>query len=160
MVLNFHLTSETFVYGQWRTWSAFKIILTFIVSTCFAAGINFFFFFFFWGGGGGGGVGGEKIRLKIWLWEGLASWLLFVVFNCVFVAFPCGVLGRVCYLIVSIPDLLLDCINFWSLLGRQNYSEHFSPYTFYMSAQHLIQVFKLHAWSTQLNFMINYDKIC
>ena len=25
--------------------------------------------------------------------EGLTSWLLFVTFNCVFVTFPCGILG-------------------------------------------------------------------
>ena len=35
----------------------------------------------------------------------LTSCLLFVMFNCGFVTFPCGFLGRVCYLIVSIPDL-------------------------------------------------------
>ena len=35
----------------------------------------------------------------------LTSWLLFVMFNCVFVTFPCGILGQVLYLIVSIPDL-------------------------------------------------------
>ena len=35
----------------------------------------------------------------------LTSWLLFVMFNCVFVTFPCGILCQVCYLIVSIPDL-------------------------------------------------------
>ena len=35
----------------------------------------------------------------------LTSWLLFVMFNCVFVTFPCGILGHVWYLIVSIPDL-------------------------------------------------------
>ena len=35
----------------------------------------------------------------------LASWPLFVMFNCVFVTFPCGILGQVWYLIVSIPDL-------------------------------------------------------
>ena len=33
--------------------------------------------------------------------------LLCVVFSCVFVTFPCGVLGQVWYLIVSIPDLYL-----------------------------------------------------
>ena len=33
------------------------------------------------------------------------SWLLFVMFNCVFVTFPCGKLGQVWYLIVSVPDL-------------------------------------------------------
>ena len=35
----------------------------------------------------------------------LTSWLLFVVFNFVFVTFPCGILGQVWYLIESIPDL-------------------------------------------------------
>ena len=34
----------------------------------------------------------------------LTSWLLFVMFNCIFVTFPCGMLGQVWYLIVSIPD--------------------------------------------------------
>ena len=37
--------------------------------------------------------------------KGLTSWLLFVMFNCVFVTFPCGILGQVRYLIISIPDL-------------------------------------------------------
>ena len=37
--------------------------------------------------------------------KGLTSWLLFVMFNCVFLTFPCGILGQVWYLIVLIPDL-------------------------------------------------------
>ena len=37
--------------------------------------------------------------------KGLTSWLLFVMFNYVFVTFPCGILGQVWYLTVSIPDL-------------------------------------------------------
>ena len=37
----------------------------------------------------------------------LTSWLSFVMFNWVFVTFPCGILGQVWYLIVSIPDLCL-----------------------------------------------------
>ena len=37
--------------------------------------------------------------------NGLTSWLLFVMLNNVFVSFPCGILGQVWYLIVSIPDL-------------------------------------------------------
>ena len=37
--------------------------------------------------------------------KGLTSWLLFVMFNCVFDTSPCGILGQVWYLIVSIPDL-------------------------------------------------------
>ena len=36
--------------------------------------------------------------------KGLTSWLLFVMFICVFVTFPCGILGQVWYLIASIPD--------------------------------------------------------
>ena len=28
--------------------------------------------------------------------KGLTSWLSFVMFNCVFVTFPCGILGQVC----------------------------------------------------------------
>ena len=35
----------------------------------------------------------------------LNSWLAFLVFNCVIVTFPFGILGQVWYLIVSIPDL-------------------------------------------------------
>ena len=37
--------------------------------------------------------------------KGLTAWLSFVMSNCVFVTFPCGILGQVWYLIVSIPDL-------------------------------------------------------
>ena len=37
--------------------------------------------------------------------KGLTSWLLFVIFNCVFVTFLCGILCQVWYLIVSILDL-------------------------------------------------------
>ena len=37
--------------------------------------------------------------------KGLTTWLLFVMFNCVFVTFPCGILGQVWCLIVSILDL-------------------------------------------------------
>ena len=37
--------------------------------------------------------------------KGLTSWLSFVMFNCVFVTVPCGILGHVWYLVVSIPDL-------------------------------------------------------
>ena len=37
--------------------------------------------------------------------KGLTFWLSFVIFDCVFVTFPCGILGQVWYLNVSIPDL-------------------------------------------------------
>ena len=35
----------------------------------------------------------------------ICIWPLFVMFNCVFVTFPCGIMGRVWYLIISVPDL-------------------------------------------------------
>ena len=37
--------------------------------------------------------------------KGLSSWLSFVMSYCVFVTFPCGILGQVWYLVESIPDL-------------------------------------------------------
>ena len=37
--------------------------------------------------------------------KGLTSCLSFVMFNCLFVAFPFGILGQVWYLIVWIPGL-------------------------------------------------------
>ena len=37
--------------------------------------------------------------------KGLTSCVSFVMFNCVFVTFPCGILGQVWNLILSIPDL-------------------------------------------------------
>ena len=37
--------------------------------------------------------------------KGLTSWLSFVMFNCVFFTFPCGILGQVWYLILLIPEL-------------------------------------------------------
>ena len=41
--------------------------------------------------------------------KGLASWLLFVMFNCVFVTFPCGILGQVWYVTILILDLCCHC---------------------------------------------------
>ena len=37
--------------------------------------------------------------------KALTYWPFFLMFNCVFVTFPCGILCQVWYLIVSIPDL-------------------------------------------------------
>ena len=54
--------------------------------------------------------------------KGLTSWLSFVMLNCVFVTFPCGILGQVWYLIVSIPDLCslsyFQLMSFLVLKGR------------------------------------------
>ena len=46
-------------------------------------------------------------------WKGLTSSFLFVMFNCGFVTFQCGILGQVWYLIVSIPDLC--CLSYFNL---------------------------------------------
>ena len=79
----------------------------------------------------------------------LISWLLSVMFNCVFVNFPCGILGQVWYLIVSIPDLChlsyLDIIrcseqktkvlirhNYFILLSLQKKQESFIIYLYYL----------------------------
>ena len=35
----------------------------------------------------------------------LTSWLLLMIFFCIFVIFPCGILGQMWYLIVSFPGL-------------------------------------------------------
>ena len=45
----------------------------------------------------------------------LTSWLLFVMSNCDFVTFPCGILGQVWYLIVLNPD-----ISYFKNEGEQN----------------------------------------
>ena len=50
--------------------------------------------------------------------KGLTSLLLFVMFNCVFVTFPCGILGLVWYLIVSIPDLC--CLSYFACTSTQS----------------------------------------
>ena len=52
--------------------------------------------------------------------DGLTFWLLFVMFNCTFDAFPCSILGQVWYLIVLIPDLcpLSYFVGYLSLVFR------------------------------------------
>ena len=53
--------------------------------------------------------------LVVTCWERTFK-LLFVMFNCGFVTFPCGILGQVWYLIVTIPDLCeLSYFNYLSL---------------------------------------------
>ena len=43
--------------------------------------------------------------------KGLTSWLSFMMSNCEFVAFQCGILGQVWYLVVLIPDLC--CLSYF-----------------------------------------------
>ena len=79
-----------------------------------------------------------RSRLFIAAWgsparKRLTSWLLFVMFNGVFVTFLCGILGQVWYLIVSILDLCrlsyleqyqIGSLAFWS----DNTSNVICPY--------------------------------
>ena len=46
--------------------------------------------------------------------KGLTSWLMFVMLNCDFVTFPCGILGQVWYFIVLIPDRC--CLSYFYML--------------------------------------------
>ena len=48
--------------------------------------------------------------------KGLTSWLLFVMLNCTFVTFLCGILCQVVYLIVLIPDLCR--LSYYDLLWK------------------------------------------
>ena len=56
-------------------------------------------------------------------WEGLTSWLSFVVSNCEFVTSPFGILGQVWYFIVSNPDL---CPLSYFYLDLQHCHHNFS----------------------------------
>ena len=70
--------------------------------------------------------------------KGLTSWVFFVMFNC-FVDFPCGILGQVCYLIVSIPDLC--CISYFTLVFIPQVRLYIGIYFIYL--QDWLKVFPL-----------------
>ena len=60
--------------------------------------------------------------------KGLTSWLSFVMFNCVFVTFLCGILGQMWYLVVSIPYLCklsyLSCVAGTQIAHHEIYILH------------------------------------
>ena len=58
-----------------------------------------------------------SLVVTCWEWTNPLA-LLYVMFSCVFVIFPCGVLGQVWYLIVSIADLCLLTFNCFSVMIR------------------------------------------
>ena len=78
----------------------------------------------------------------------LTSWLLFVMFNCVFVTFPCGILGQVWYLIVLIPDLC--CTAYFYKMQTRCFSSDFNLSVFIrysMECKHIVCIenrLKLH----------------
>ena len=53
--------------------------------------------------------------------NGLTSWLSFVMLNCVFVFNPCGILGQVWYLIVSITDFCHLSYSKSNILGSKHF---------------------------------------
>ena len=67
----------------------------------------------------------QLLIAALWLpaGKGLTSWLLFLMFNCVFVTFSCGILGQVWYLIVSIL-IFADFLTFLILLKKVCDREH------------------------------------
>ena len=71
--------------------------------------------------------------LVVTYWE-RASWLMLVVFFffCIFVIFPCGILGQVWYLIVSFPDICLLFYYFNKIMQPQN-----DYYRFILSIKHI-----------------------
>ena len=54
--------------------------------------------------------------IKAALWspsgKGLTPWLSFVMFYCVFITFPCGILAQVWYFILSIFFIFVTFLNF------------------------------------------------
>ena len=70
----------------------------------------------------------------------LTSWLLFVMFNCVFVTFPCGILGQVWYLIVSIPDLC--CLSYFEEVHK-----HEEAGTFLLILSIAVYLHPEHTWN-------------
>ena len=50
--------------------------------------------------------------------KGLTSWLLFVMFNCSFCHFTCGILGQVWYLLVFILELCR--LSYFDILFKNN----------------------------------------
>ena len=58
--------------------------------------------------------------LVVTCWERADLFALVGDVYCIFVTFPCGILGQVCYLIVSFPELyglsyfvMIHCIYLW-----------------------------------------------
>ena len=75
--------------------------------------------------------------------KALASWLLFVMLNCVCVTFPCGILGQVWFLIVSIPDLCrLSYSCMCSVLVEPDHQS--LPYSMYSSGEDSGETVRLH----------------
>ena len=91
--------------------------------------------------------------------KGLTSWLFCVMFNCVFVAFPCGILGQMWYLIVSIPVLCRLYYYIHSQLGKWLFSSgvvKFYNWTRHVIAGQCSEISFLHRTETEaMRYMIS-----
>ena len=56
--------------------------------------------------------------LVVTCWERTGLLALVCDFYCIFVTFPCGILGQVWYLIVSFPDLC--CLSYLTMFDGAN----------------------------------------
>ena len=75
------------------------------------------------GGGGGGGAGGGGVKnLCVGICDGAPSTARS---SCVFVTFPCGILGQEWYLIVLIPDLCH--LSYFGTALLQKYEDDLFP---------------------------------
>ena len=87
--------------------------------------------------------------------KGLTSWLLFVMFNCAFVTFPCSILGQVWYLTwYSMYQLGLNHI---SHLRSKKYARRYSQVYVVLSPNVGIQC---QAWDPIPNFVFNTSGQC
>ena len=89
--------------------------------------------------------------------KGLTFWLSFVIFNCVFVNFPCGILDQLWYLIVSIPDLChISCICFSKGVAILSFVLMWQVYCFFLCCKSE-QLFHKLALGCNLNMFTVYD---
>ena len=81
------------------------------------------------------------VALSLPAGKGLTSWLLFVMFNCVFVFFPCGIQGQVWYLIVSIVSITdLCCLSYFSKMTLKSYTGRYILFKKYMSFSIILKI--------------------
>ena len=83
--------------------------------------------------------------------KGLTSWLSFVMFDYVFVIFPCGILGQEWYLIVSIPDLCH--LSYFVMNGRETIYPH--PATIFLLSWNYCLLFMSAAY-IQVHFRLDF----
>ena len=74
--------------------------------------------------------------------RGLTSWLLFVMFNCTFVTFPCGILGQLWYLIADLCPL-----SYFDLTQLMTYCLTPIPYCFGTAIDFLAKTNKANSFS-------------